>query len=63
MLNQLRLPIGIVLYMLTMYYYGEYVVSREVSSYILWPSTFVMIFFTWYIIKQTLKTIFKNLEL
>jgi hypothetical protein len=63
MLNQLRLPIGIVLYMLAMYYYGEYVVSRETSSYILWPSTFVMVLLTWYIIKQILKTIFKNLEL
>lgn len=63
MLKQLRLPIEIVLYMLAMYYYGEYVVSRESSNYILWPSTLVMIFLTWYIIKQTLKTIFKNLEL
>jgi hypothetical protein len=63
MLKQLRLPIEIVLYMLAMYYYGEYAVSRESSNYILWPSTLVMIFLTWYIIKQTLKTIFKNLEL
>jgi hypothetical protein len=63
MLKQIRLPVEIVLYLLCMYYYSEYVVSRESSSYILWPSTLVMIFFTWYIIKQTLKTIFKNLEL
>lgn len=63
MLKQLRLPIEIVLYILAMYYYGEYVVSRESSNYILWPSTLVMVFLTWYIIKQILKTIFKNLEL
>lgn len=63
MLKQLRLPIEIVLYMLAMYYYGEYAVSRESSNYILWPSTLVMVFLTWYIIKQILKTIFKNLEL
>jgi hypothetical protein len=63
MLKNIRLPAEIVLYMLTLYYYGEYAVSREVSNYILLPSTIVVIYLTWYIIKRTLKTINNKLEL
>ena len=63
MLNRIRYPIEIILYIVILSHYFEYVISREVSNYIMWPSTIVMVFLTWYIIKQTLKTIFKNLEL
>jgi hypothetical protein len=63
MLKKIRFPVELVIYTLLMYYYSEYIVSREVSSYILWPSTIVIIYLTWYIIKQILKTIFKQLEL
>jgi len=62
MLKTIRLPAEVILYVLSVYYYAEYVVSREVSSYILWPSTIVIIYFTWYIIKQILKKI-KNIDL
>jgi hypothetical protein len=63
MLKRIRYPIEIILYIVILSHYFEYVISREVSNYIMWPSTIVMVFLTWYIIKQTLKTIFKNLEL
>lgn len=63
MLKKIRLPVELTIYALIMYYYSEYIVSREVSTYISWPSTIVIIYLTWYILKQLLKTIFKQLEL
>jgi hypothetical protein len=63
MLKKIRFPVELTIYALLMYYYSEYIVSRGASSYILWPSTIVIIYLTWYIIKQILKTIFKQLEL
>ena len=59
MLKNIRLPAEIVLYMLAVYYYAEYMVSREPSNYILWPSTFVMGILTWYITKRVINTINK----
>lgn len=63
MLKKIRLPVELTIYALIMYYYSEYIVSREVSTYISWPSTIVIIYLTWYILKQLLKTIFKQLGL
>jgi hypothetical protein len=59
MLRKIRLPAEVILYILCIYYYAEYVVSREIQNYILWPSTIVIIYFTWYIIKRILKKINK----
>ena len=63
MLKKIRFPVELIIYALIMYYYSEYIVSREVPSYISWPSTIVIIYLTWYILKQLLKTIFKQLGL
>jgi len=63
MLKNIRLPVEIIAYIVIMYFYSEYVVSREISNYILWPSTLVVIFLTWYVLNKIVKTIFKKLEL
>jgi len=63
MLKNIRLPVEIIAYIVIMYFYSEYVVSREISNYILWPSTLVVIFLTWYVLNKIIKTIFKKLEL
>jgi hypothetical protein len=63
MLKNIRLPVEIITYIVIMYFYSEYVVSREISNYILWPSTLVVIFLTWYVLNKIIKTIFKKLEL
>jgi len=63
MLNKIRLPAEIIAYITILYFYGEYMVSRQISNYILCPSTLVMLFLTWYVLNKIVKTIFKNLEL
>ena len=63
MLKNIRLPVEIIAYIVIMDFYSEYVVSREISNYILWPSTLVVIFLTWYVLNKIIKTIFKKLEL
>lgn len=63
MLNKIRLPAEIIAYITILYFYSEYMVSRQISNYILWPSTLVMLFLTWYVLNKIVKTIFKNLEL
>ena len=63
MLKKIRFPVELITYTLIMYYYSEYIVSREVPSYISWPSTIVIIYLTWYILNRLLKIIFKQLDL
>ena len=63
MLTKIRLPAEIIAYITILYFYSEYMVSRQISNYILWPSTLVMLFLTWYVLNKIVKTIFKNLEL
>ena len=63
MLKKIRFPVELITYTLIMYYYSEYIVSREIPSYISWPSTIVIIYLTWYILNRLLKIIFKQLDL
>jgi hypothetical protein len=63
MLKKIRFPVELIIYAFIMYYYSEYIVSREIPTYISWPSTIVIIYLTWYILNRLLKIIFKQLDL
>jgi hypothetical protein len=61
MKDKIRLPAILMAYVMIVYFYFEYVISREVSNYILWPSTIVIFYLTWETIKLISKQIFNKL--
>ena len=61
MKDKIRLLAILMAYVMIVYFYFEYLLSREVSNYILWPSTIVIFYLTWETIKQISKLISKKL--
>ena len=58
MKDKIRLPAILIAYVMIMYIYFEYVISREISNYILWPSTIIIMYLTW----ETIKLISKQIS-
>jgi hypothetical protein len=61
MKDKIRLPAILIAYVMIMYIYFEYIISREISNYILWPSTIIIMYLTWETIKLISKQIFNKL--
>jgi hypothetical protein len=58
MKDKIRLPAILIAYVMIMYVYFEYIISREISNYILWPSTIIIMYLTW----ETIKLISKQIS-
>ena len=58
MKDKIRLPAIFIAYVMIMYVYFEYIISREISNYILWPSTIIIMYLTW----ETIKLISKQIS-
>ena len=58
MKDKIKLPAILIAYVMIMYVYFEYIISREVPNYILWPSTIIIMYLTW----ETIKLISKQIS-
>jgi len=60
MIKKIRLPVEIIIYFIILNYYAEFIVSREVQDYVLWPSTILVLLLTWYIFNKIFKQLTKQ---